>query len=213
MLYDRTLLIRAAVSDVQFTMTIAILLVVLVVFLFLRRFWTTVIPTVTIPVSLAVTMAMIYALGFSLDNVSLLAVTIAVGFVIDDSVIIIENIARLVSERRGPDRRRPEGNAADGIHGGLDRRRADRRADPDFVHAGHRRPAVSRIRADPGRSDHRFGDRLPDAHPDDVRPSPAPPGHTAEPAVRHRQRRRSSTGASASTPAAWPGRFGAAGSH
>ena len=102
LLYDRTLLIRAAVSDVQFTMAIAILLVVLVVFLFLRRFWTTVIPTVTIPVSLAVTMAVIYALGFSLDNVSLLAVTIAVGFVIDDSVIIIENIARLVGEGEDP---------------------------------------------------------------------------------------------------------------
>jgi multidrug efflux pump len=101
-LYDRTLLIRAAVSDVQFTMAIAILLVVLVVFLFLRRFWTTVIPTITIPVSLAVTMAVIYALGFSLDNVSLLAVTIAVGFVIDDSVIIIENIARLVGEGEDP---------------------------------------------------------------------------------------------------------------
>jgi hydrophobe/amphiphile efflux-1 (HAE1) family protein len=102
LLYDRTLLIRAAVSDVQFTMAIAILLVVLVVFLFLRRFWTTVIPTITIPVSLAVTMAVIYALGFSLDNVSLLAVTIAVGFVIDDSVIIIENIARLVGEGEDP---------------------------------------------------------------------------------------------------------------
>ena len=95
-MYDRTLLIRAAVADVQFTIGVAILLVVLVMLLFLHRFWLTVIPSLTIPVSLAATMGVIYLLGFSLDNISLLAVTIAVGFVIDDSVIIIENIARLV---------------------------------------------------------------------------------------------------------------------
>ena len=87
-LYDRTLLIRAAIVDVQFTLAVAISLVVLVMLLFLRRFWLTVIPSVTIPVSLAATMGVIYLLGFSLDNISLLAVTIAVGFVIDDSVIL-----------------------------------------------------------------------------------------------------------------------------
>ena len=206
-LYDRTLLIRAAVSDVQFTMTIAILLVVLVVFLFLRRFWTTVIPTVTIPVSLAVTMAMMYALGFSLDNISLMAVTIAMGFVIDEAGDHHRKHRAARLRGRRPDRRRPEGNAADGIHGGLDHRRADRRADPNSVHARHRRPAVSRIRADPGRSDHRFGDRLPDADADDVRPSAQPPGHAAEPAFRHRQRGIVDWRASACTPAAWPGRF------
>ncbi|HTZ34838.1 MAG TPA: efflux RND transporter permease subunit [Stellaceae bacterium] len=101
-LYDRTLLIRATIADVEMTLAVAVGLVVLVVLLFLRRFWLTLIPSVTIPVSLAATMAVIYLLGFSLDNISLLAVTIAVGFVIDDSVIIIENIARLVHEGETP---------------------------------------------------------------------------------------------------------------
>lgn len=101
-LYDRTLLIRSAVVDVQFTIGVAILLVVLVMLLFLHRFWVTVIPSLTIPVSLAATMGVIYLLGFSLDNISLLAVTIAVGFVIDDSVIIIENIMRLIRAGEAP---------------------------------------------------------------------------------------------------------------
>ncbi len=101
-LYNRTLLIRAAITDVQFTIGLSIVLVVLVLLMFLRRFWITVIPALTIPVSLAGTMAVIYALGFSLDNISLLAVTIAVGFVIDDSVIIVENIARRVEAGEAP---------------------------------------------------------------------------------------------------------------
>jgi hydrophobe/amphiphile efflux-1 (HAE1) family protein len=101
-LYDRTLLIRAAIVDVQFTIALAVLLVVLVLFLFLRRFWVTIIPSISIPVSLAATMGVMYFLGFSLDNISLLAVTIAVGFVIDDSVIIIENITRLVRAGETP---------------------------------------------------------------------------------------------------------------
>ena len=101
-LYDRTLLIRAAIADVRFTIGLSIVLVVLVLLMFLRRFWITVIPALTIPVSLAGTMAVIYALGFSLDNISLLAVTIAVGFVIDDSVIIVENIARRVEAGEAP---------------------------------------------------------------------------------------------------------------
>ena len=101
-LYNRTLLIRAAIADVQFTIGVSIVLVVLVLLMFLRRFWITVIPALTIPVSIAGTLAVIYALGFSLDNISLLAVTIAVGFVIDDSVIIVENIARRVEAGEAP---------------------------------------------------------------------------------------------------------------
>ena len=93
-LYDRTQLIRAAISDVKFTIAIAIALVVMVIALFLRRFWATVIPAVTIPVSIAATLGVMYLLDFSLDNISLMAVTIAIGFVIDDAIIIIENIIR-----------------------------------------------------------------------------------------------------------------------
>jgi hydrophobe/amphiphile efflux-1 (HAE1) family protein len=95
-LYDRTMLIRAAIADVQLTVGIAMLLVVLVMALFLRRFWATLIPSVTIPVSIAATLVVMFFSGFSLDNLSLMAVTIAVGFVIDDAVIIIENVIRLM---------------------------------------------------------------------------------------------------------------------
>jgi multidrug efflux pump subunit AcrB len=101
-LYQRTSLIRAEVFDVQFTLVVAIVLVVLSLLLFLRRLWLTLIPSITIPVSLAATMGVIYLLGFNLDNISLLALTIAVGFVIDDSVIVIENIARLIQAGANP---------------------------------------------------------------------------------------------------------------
>jgi len=101
-IYDRTLLIRAAIGDVQLTIATAIILVVMVLALFLRRFWTTLIPSITIPVSGAATFVAMYFLGFSLDNISLMALTIAVGFVIDDAVIIIENITRLIQAGETP---------------------------------------------------------------------------------------------------------------
>ncbi len=100
--FDRTLLIRASIADVRLTIGIAAVLVVLVIALFLRRFWATVIPSVTIPVSLAGTAVVMYACGYSLDNLSLMALTIAVGFVIDDAVIMIENIMRLIDEGNSP---------------------------------------------------------------------------------------------------------------
>jgi hydrophobe/amphiphile efflux-1 (HAE1) family protein len=101
-LYDRTSLIRASIVDVQFTIAMAIVLVVLVLALFLRRFWATVIPAITIPASLAVTLGVMYLLGFSLDNISLMAITIAIGFVIDDAIIMIENIMRLIRSGQTP---------------------------------------------------------------------------------------------------------------
>ena len=91
---DRTQTIRASVADVQFTLILTIALVVAVIFLFLRRLWATVIPAVAVPLSLIGTFAVMYALGFSLDNLSLMGLTIAVGFVVDDAVVMIENIAR-----------------------------------------------------------------------------------------------------------------------
>jgi hydrophobe/amphiphile efflux-1 (HAE1) family protein len=91
---DRTQTIRASVHDVQFTMAVSIGLVVLVMFLFLRRIRATIIPSVTIPVSLLSTCAVMYLVGYSIDNVSLMALTIAVGFIIDDAVVMVENINR-----------------------------------------------------------------------------------------------------------------------
>jgi hydrophobe/amphiphile efflux-1 (HAE1) family protein len=95
---DRTETIRASVSDVQFTLMLTVALVVMVIFIFLRNFWATVIPAVTVPLSLVGTFAVLYELGYSLDNLSLMALSIAVGFVVDDAVVVIENIVRHMEE-------------------------------------------------------------------------------------------------------------------
>ncbi|KQU80151.1 acriflavine resistance protein B [Mesorhizobium sp. Root695] len=99
---DRTQTIRASVEDVQFTLMLTIALVVMVIFLFLRNFWATVIPAVTVPLSLIGTFAVLYVFGYSLDNLSLMALSIAVGFVVDDAVVVIENIVRHVEEGLTP---------------------------------------------------------------------------------------------------------------
>jgi HAE1 family hydrophobic/amphiphilic exporter-1 len=91
---DRTETIRASVSDVQFTLLLTVALVVMVIFIFLRNFWATVIPAVTVPLSLIGTFAVLYEFGYSLDNLSLMALSIAIGFVVDDAVVVIENIVR-----------------------------------------------------------------------------------------------------------------------
>jgi hydrophobe/amphiphile efflux-1 (HAE1) family protein len=91
---DRTQTIRASVQDVEFTLALTIGLVVMVILLFLRDFWATVIPSVTVPLALTGAAAMMYLLGFSLDNLSLMALTLAVGFVVDDAIVVVENIYR-----------------------------------------------------------------------------------------------------------------------
>ena len=97
-LIDRTLTIRASVDDVEFTLCLTIVLVVSVIFLFLRNLWATVIPSVTVPLALLGTAAAMYVVGFSLDNLSLMALTIAVGFVVDDAIVMLENIYRHVED-------------------------------------------------------------------------------------------------------------------
>jgi hydrophobe/amphiphile efflux-1 (HAE1) family protein len=99
---DRTQTIRASVADVQFTLLLTIALVVSVIFLFLRRVWATVIPAVAVPLALVGTFAVMYVFGFSLDNLSLMGLTIAVGFVVDDAVVMIENIARHIEDGATP---------------------------------------------------------------------------------------------------------------
>ena len=101
-LFDRAKLIRAAIADVQLTIVVAIALVVLVVGLFLRRIGTTVIPALAIPVALAATLGAMAWLGYSLDNLTLMALTVAIGFVVDDAVIMIENIMRHMEAGRSP---------------------------------------------------------------------------------------------------------------
>src|SRR3984893_4949732 len=99
---DRTLTIRAAVEDVQYTLLITIMLVVMVIFIFLRSFWATVIPAVTVPLALLGACALMWAFGYTLDNLSLMALTIAVGFVVDDAIVMLENITRYVEEGEKP---------------------------------------------------------------------------------------------------------------
>jgi hydrophobe/amphiphile efflux-1 (HAE1) family protein len=99
---DRSLVIRAAVHDVQFTMMLTIGLVVLVIFIFLRTIWATVIPSLAVPLSLLATLAIMYGVGYSLDNISLMALTISVGFVVDDAIVMIENIVRYLEKGDRP---------------------------------------------------------------------------------------------------------------
>ncbi|HEX2633143.1 MAG TPA: multidrug efflux RND transporter permease subunit, partial [Bradyrhizobium sp.] len=99
---DRTTTIRAAVEDVQFTLLVTIALVVMVIFLFLRSFWATVIPTVTVPLALLGACSLMWVFGYTLDNLSLMALTIAVGFVVDDAIVMLENITRYVEQGEKP---------------------------------------------------------------------------------------------------------------
>jgi HAE1 family hydrophobic/amphiphilic exporter-1 len=99
---DRTTTIRASVHDVQFSLLLSIALVVMVIFLFLRRFWPTFIASITVPLALAGTFALMYLCHFSIDNLSLMAVTISVGFVVDDAIVVIENIHRFIENGETP---------------------------------------------------------------------------------------------------------------
>ncbi len=101
-LTDRTQTIRASVADVQFTLVLTIALVVMVIFLFLRNLSATVIPSVAVPLSLVGTFGVMYLLGYSLDNLSLMALTISTGFVVDDAIVMIENIDRYLEKGYSP---------------------------------------------------------------------------------------------------------------
>ncbi len=99
---DRTVTIRASVHDVEFTLGLTILLVIAVIFVFLRRLWATVIPSVAVPLSLLGTFGVMSFAGFSLDNLSLMALTVATGFVVDDAIVMIENIVRYIEQGKEP---------------------------------------------------------------------------------------------------------------
>jgi hydrophobe/amphiphile efflux-1 (HAE1) family protein len=97
-LSDRTTTIRASVQDVQFSLLLSISLVVMVIFMFLRRFWPTFIASITVPLALAGTAGLMYLCGYSIDNLSLMAITISVGFVVDDAIVVIENVFRFIEQ-------------------------------------------------------------------------------------------------------------------
>jgi hydrophobic/amphiphilic exporter-1 (mainly G- bacteria), HAE1 family len=97
-LYDRSVTIRASVDEVQFTLYLALMLVVLVIFLFLRNIPATIIPSIALPMSIIGTFAVMYLFGYSLDNISLMALTLCVGFVVDDAIVMLENITRHIEQ-------------------------------------------------------------------------------------------------------------------
>ncbi|BDG07896.1 multidrug efflux RND transporter permease subunit [Anaeromyxobacter paludicola] len=99
---DRSQTIRASLKDVEFSLALSVVLVVLVVFAFLRSGWATLIPSVAVPLSLVGTFAGMYLCGYSLDNLSLMALTISTGFVVDDAIVVTENVARFVEQGRPP---------------------------------------------------------------------------------------------------------------
>src|SRR5205823_5091335 len=101
-LTDRTTTIRASVEDVQFELLLTVALVVMVIFLFLRTLAATAIPSVAVPLSLIGTFGVMYLLGYSLNNLTLMALTISTGFVVDDAIVMIENIARYIEDGEPP---------------------------------------------------------------------------------------------------------------
>jgi multidrug efflux pump len=103
LLTDRTVTIRASVHDVEIELILAVVLVVLVIFVFLRSVRATIIPSLSVPLSLVGTFGAMYLLGFSLDNLSLMALTIASGFVVDDAIVVIENISRYIEDGEDPE--------------------------------------------------------------------------------------------------------------
>ncbi|HZY60291.1 MAG TPA: efflux RND transporter permease subunit, partial [Candidatus Binataceae bacterium] len=102
LMLDRTTTIRASVHDVEITLLISIALVIMVVYLFLRDVWVTLIPGIAVPISLIGTFGVMYLLGFSLDNLSLMALTISTGFVVDDAIVVLENITRYLEHGLSP---------------------------------------------------------------------------------------------------------------
>jgi hydrophobe/amphiphile efflux-1 (HAE1) family protein len=99
---DRTVTIRAAIHDVEITLLISIALVIIVVFVFLRDVWATIIPSVAVPLSLVGTFGVMYLLGYTMDNLSLMALTVATGFVVDDAIVVLENITRYLEQGMTP---------------------------------------------------------------------------------------------------------------
>ena len=120
----------------------------MVIFLFLRKSSATIIPSVAVPLSLVGTFGVMYLLGYSLNNLTLMALTISTGFVVDDAIVMIENIVALHRRRRAAAASRAERRGADRLHDHVADGLADRGADSAAVHGRYRRPPVPRIRGD-----------------------------------------------------------------
>ena len=170
---DRTGTIRASVRDVQHELVFAVALVVLVTFLFLRNIPATIIPSVVVPLSLIGTFGVMYLAGFSINNLTLMALTIATGFVVDDAIVMVENIARHIEEGETPFKAALDRRPGDRLHAGLADHLADRGADPAALHGGRGRTPVPRVRDHAGGVDPDLAGGVADAHADDERAAAA----------------------------------------
>jgi Cu/Ag efflux pump CusA len=166
---DRTTTIRASVNDVERTLILSIVLVVLVVFIFLRNGRATLIPAVAVPTSLIGTFAVMYLLGFSIDNLSLMALTIATGFVVDDAIVVMENITRHREAGMHPFAGRLARLKRNRLYRILDQHVADCGLHSDSSHGRDCGPAVPRICHHSVNGDHCLDGHLPDYHAHDVR--------------------------------------------
>ena len=166
---DRTTTIRASVNNVEQTLIISVLLVILVVFVFLRNWHSTLIPTVAVPVSLIGTFAVMWVFGYSLDNLSLMALTISTGFVVDDAIVVMENISRHLEQGMTPFASGIKGFARDRIHYFYDQHVADRSVYSDSADGRNCGSSVPSICGDAFDCNYHLDGHLADHHSHDVR--------------------------------------------
>ena len=171
-LYDRTVMIRASVEEVEFTLLLALALVVMVIFLFLRNIPATIIPSVALPMSIVGTFSLMYLFGYSMDNISLMALTLCVGFVVDDAIVMLENISRHIEMGKSVDAGDAGRLEGDRLHHRVDDHLARRGVHPGVLHGRHPRPAAARVRGGDHRRGADLGLRLAHADADDVQPHP-----------------------------------------
>ena len=169
---DRTTTIRASVTNVEQTLIISVLLVILVVFVFLRNWHSTLIPTVAVPVSLIGTFAVMWVFGYSLDNLSLMALTISTGFVVDDAIVVMENISRHLEQGMTPFAAALKGFARDRIDHLHDQHVADCSFYSHSDDGRHCGSSVSRICSDAFDGNYHLDGDIADHHSHDVRLHP-----------------------------------------
>ena len=172
MLFDRSVTIRNSVNDVKFTLELALFLVIMVIFLFLRNISATTIPSLALPFSLVGTFAVMYLGGYSLDNLSLMALTLSVGFVVDDAIVMLENIVRHMEH--GEDAMEAAINGSGEIGFTILSMTLSLSAvfHSRVVHGRSSGPAVARIRRDDHVGDSGVRLRVSDAHADALQPLP-----------------------------------------
>jgi multidrug efflux pump len=171
---DQTQTIRASLHDVELTLVISVLLVTLVVFAFLRSLRATLIPAVAVPVSLVATFGVMYVLGYSLDNLSLMALTIATGFVVDDAIVVLENVARHRARGLSPLEAALRGARRDRVHGAGHQPLAGGGVHADSLDERPGGPPLPGVRGDALRGDRDLAAGVAHHHSDDVRHAPRP---------------------------------------